>query len=194
MDGLTLLQHARAVGLRVSVDGDLLRVRGPRHAEPVALQLIANKPAVLAVLLASGCASPSGDSGDSDSTPKNPESQRVLSTVTASPENIAPGALPADWHQLWDERAAIMEYDGGLSRELAEARALDDVLATIRREESLTIDGRRYIQDGKRWRVESQRGIYFIDTAAQRCSCPGFRFHGHCRHLRTVTDGFPVPA
>jgi hypothetical protein len=41
--------------------------------------------------------------------------------------------LPPDWHLLWDERAAIMEYDGGLSRERAEALALVDILDQMRR-------------------------------------------------------------
>lgn len=29
-------------------------------------------------------------------------------------ETINPADLPADWHLFWDERAAIVEYDGGL--------------------------------------------------------------------------------
>jgi hypothetical protein len=41
--------------------------------------------------------------------------------------------LPPDWHELWDERAAIMEYDGGLPREHAEAQALLDILSQMRR-------------------------------------------------------------
>ena len=36
--------------------------------------------------------------------------------------------LTVEWWQLWDERAAIMEYDGNLPRERAEALALDDIL------------------------------------------------------------------
>jgi hypothetical protein len=40
---------------------------------------------------------------------------------------------PPDWHFLWDERAAIMEYDGGLPRERAEARALDDIFQVMQR-------------------------------------------------------------
>jgi hypothetical protein len=36
--------------------------------------------------------------------------------------------LSADWQEVWEERAAIQEYDGGLSREQAGARALADVL------------------------------------------------------------------
>ena len=41
--------------------------------------------------------------------------------------------LPAEWHLLWDERAAIMEYDGGMPRERAEALALGDILDQMRR-------------------------------------------------------------
>jgi hypothetical protein len=41
---------------------------------------------------------------------------------------VRPGDLPADWHFLWDERAAIMEYDGELPRERAEALALAEVV------------------------------------------------------------------
>src|SRR5262249_34737413 len=48
-------------------------------------------------------------------------------------ESLAPADLPPDWHFVWDERAAIMEYDGGLPRERAEALALADVLRQMRR-------------------------------------------------------------
>ena len=41
--------------------------------------------------------------------------------------------LPADWHFLWDERAAIMEHDGQLPRERAEALALADILRAMER-------------------------------------------------------------
>ena len=34
---------------------------------------------------------------------------------------------PPDWYVAWDERAAIMEYEGRLPRERAEAAALDDI-------------------------------------------------------------------
>lgn len=39
--------------------------------------------------------------------------------------------LPPEWHAIWDERAAIMEYEGGLHREQAEAQALKQVLAMM---------------------------------------------------------------
>ena len=45
---------------------------------------------------------------------------------------VSPAALPADWFVAWDERAAIMEYDGGLHRERAEHLALLDVLEQMR--------------------------------------------------------------
>lgn len=42
--------------------------------------------------------------------------------------------LPPDWHFKWDERASIMEYDGKLPRERAEAAALADIRAQMQRE------------------------------------------------------------
>lgn len=36
--------------------------------------------------------------------------------------------LTEDELELWEERAAIMEYDGGLSREEAEREAFDDIV------------------------------------------------------------------
>jgi hypothetical protein len=45
------------------------------------------------------------------------------------PTPIAPHLLPKDWRFEWEERAAIMEYDGGLSREDAERAAWDDIWA-----------------------------------------------------------------
>ena len=52
----------------------------------------------------------------------------------AAPDpGILPADLPADWHLAWDERAAIIEYDGKLPRERAEALALADVLRAMER-------------------------------------------------------------
>jgi len=45
--------------------------------------------------------------------------------------------LPPEWHLLWDERAAIMECEGGLPREQAEAAALAEITERIRRGERL---------------------------------------------------------
>jgi hypothetical protein len=46
---------------------------------------------------------------------------------------LLPDRLPPDWHFLWDERAAIMEFDGGLPRERAEAGALNDIFQVMQR-------------------------------------------------------------
>lgn len=51
MDGVVaLLDEAREVGLRVSVDGDLLRIRGSKVNAAFAEQLRACKPDILALL------------------------------------------------------------------------------------------------------------------------------------------------
>lgn len=104
MDGLTLLEEARAAGLSVTADGERLRIRGPRRAEAIALRLIAHKAIVLRALMAGPAPAPA----------------------------TTPNELPPDWHLVWDERAAIMEYDGGLPRERAEAEALRHVLEMMR--------------------------------------------------------------
>lgn len=50
MDAVTLLQRARAAGLSLEVDGDRLRVRGPKSAEPVVRLLAQYKAEVIAIL------------------------------------------------------------------------------------------------------------------------------------------------
>jgi hypothetical protein len=55
----------------------------------------------------------------------------VIDALTV--ESLTLAGLPANWHFLWDERAAIMEYDGGQPRERAEALALADILRWVRR-------------------------------------------------------------
>jgi hypothetical protein len=57
MDGLTLLRHARDVGLAVAAEGDKLVIRGPKRAEPVARLLIKHKPEVMAALVPAETAS-----------------------------------------------------------------------------------------------------------------------------------------
>ena len=49
----------------------------------------------------------------------------------AAPTAIASAKLTPECMALWEERAAIMEYDGGLSRQRAEAEALADVAGLI---------------------------------------------------------------
>ena len=52
MDGMTLLEEARAAGLTVLADGTRLVVRGPRAAEAMARRLLERKVEVLAALAA----------------------------------------------------------------------------------------------------------------------------------------------
>jgi hypothetical protein len=99
MDSIILLNQARAAGLTVTVEGDKLRILGPRRAEGIAKELLARKNEIMLAL--------------AGSTPLPP---------------ITPDDLPADWHFLWDERAAIMESDDGMTTEYAEAAALKDIL------------------------------------------------------------------
>ncbi len=54
------------------------------------------------------------------STPvKSLKVSRLVGAAGTSPDD-----LPGDWRVGWEERAAILEYDGGHSREHAEAVAL----------------------------------------------------------------------
>jgi hypothetical protein len=103
MDGLMLLHEARAAGLKVKAEGDRLRIQGPRRAEALARRLLDHKAAVLAAL------------------------------ALEAPVTVTPDDLPPDWHFAWDERAAIMEHNGKLPRERAEALALLDVLRQMKR-------------------------------------------------------------
>ena len=47
-------------------------------------------------------------------------------------QDIGPDDLPGDWRMEFEERAAIMEYEGNMPRERAEALALADVVGRMR--------------------------------------------------------------
>jgi hypothetical protein len=47
----------------------------------------------------------------------------------------SPADLPLDWRERWEERAAIMEYEGGLPRERAEALALAEISSQMHEQE-----------------------------------------------------------
>ena len=51
MDGMTLLKKAQAAGLRIEAIGNVLKIRGPKRAAPIARRLLENKQAILAELL-----------------------------------------------------------------------------------------------------------------------------------------------
>ena len=63
----------------------------------------------------------------------DPDTPLPAWSAGSRPSPAAPPAaravdLPPDWHVQWDERAAILEYDGGFPRERAEAAALAEIL------------------------------------------------------------------
>ncbi len=45
--------------------------------------------------------------------------------------DIRPDDLPEPWRELYEERAAIREFDGGQAREHAEAEALREIVAMM---------------------------------------------------------------
>jgi hypothetical protein len=50
----------------------------------------------------------------------NPDRRTVPRTLRIA----SPADLPSEWFVAWDERAAIMEYEGSLPREIAEHESL----------------------------------------------------------------------
>jgi hypothetical protein len=104
MDGMMLLEEARAAGLIVLAEGGRLRIRGPRRAEPIAQRLIAHKDAVLGALAAQ----------------------------QSPARGVRVEDLDPDWRVEWEERAAIMEFEGGAPRERAEAAALAEIIKKMR--------------------------------------------------------------
>ena len=99
MGGMTLLDEAHAAGLAVIIDGDKLVVRGPRRAEPIARELLANKREVMA----------------------------VLATAEALPRGRTTEDARA-WRDLYEERAALRQYEAGYPRDVAEGLAFGEVV------------------------------------------------------------------
>src|SRR5690242_8237593 len=99
MDAVTLLRRAHDAGLRIEPAGDKLLVRGPRRAQSVVKLLATHKAEVLALLTQAGDAP----------TP-----------ITAA---TSPAAEASFWRDLFEERAAHRQYDGGYSRIEAEQLA-----------------------------------------------------------------------
>lgn len=56
----------------------------------------------------------------------------IKSSEVQARGTVGPEALPMDWRIEWEKRAAIMEYDGGLTREQAESEALKGILRQMR--------------------------------------------------------------
>jgi hypothetical protein len=71
-----------------------------------------------------------------DQTPTAPRAR----PVPVRGPDIRVEDLDPEWRLEWEERAAIMEYDGGLPRERAEAGALANIAERIRRGERFAVD------------------------------------------------------
>ena len=89
MNAAEALEVARAVGIRVEIDGDDLVLEASAPPQPALLDLLSHHKAGILTLL----------------------------------RLAANGWSAEDWQVFFDERAGIAEFDGGLSRGQAEARA-----------------------------------------------------------------------
>ena len=67
------------------------------------------------------------------------ESVVVTATTTADVGGVisSPGGLPMDWRIEFEERAAILEFYTGLSREVADVQALQEIMERMRRLEKI---------------------------------------------------------
>jgi hypothetical protein len=91
MSAVEALKQARAVGVRLSVDGGELALEAAAPPPPEVLQLLTRYKSAIMILLRQGEISWSGD----------------------------------DWRGFFEERAAISEFDHGLSRADAEKNAFN---------------------------------------------------------------------
>jgi len=104
VDALTLLRRAHDAGLRVKPVGDQLLVQGPRRAELLVRLLAAHKAEVMVALT------------EADERAR-PASRKCRAAVGAE-----------YWRDLFDERAAHREFDGGYSRADAERLAFGEMI------------------------------------------------------------------
>lgn len=103
-----LMACLTAGGCRMQVYEESLRVVGPKELLTPQLQslLASCKPELVAWL-------------------------NQQSAGAAGSCDVGPGELPAAWVDEWEERAGVVEYDGGLARVAAEAAALQEVLRQV---------------------------------------------------------------
>jgi hypothetical protein len=112
MDGVGLLNEARKAGLTVEVDGDKLRIRGPRRLEPLALTLLRHKADVVTALR-----------GDD-------QWARRAAGLLATVEDAD---FRTDLRELFEHRVAVCEFDGGLSLTEAERIAFGELQVAMQK-------------------------------------------------------------
>jgi hypothetical protein len=138
-----LLAELTARNIELQAHGDRLRFRPQRAMTPDLLaRVAAQKPGLLALLAEDAvtktrCGATvergvgDGDAGDMLATTSCAASEaKMLSDVPAELRRVAIAMMPV-WNEIFEERAAIMEYDGGVSREEAEMVALADTLGQL---------------------------------------------------------------
>jgi hypothetical protein len=129
-------------GVRVWADGGRVLVRpADRLTDRDRETIRAQKPALLRVLRGGGSAARAGGGRDWPAEgedggrhhPKGDAPAAVATTASAASIDVdVAAAVAACVHEAWEERAAIMEFDGGLGRAAAEAEASADVLCLTR--------------------------------------------------------------
>lgn len=142
---LDTLEGLAAAGLELAVDGDRILYRPVAAMTPeLAAAVGACKPDLLALLAGSG---PGWSAAELLVLAGADLSPAEVPAITAAKAAFAglcgltlvgfephakadsPEHLSDAWRELYEERAAIMEYDGNLPREVAEALALADMVA-----------------------------------------------------------------
>jgi hypothetical protein len=109
MDGVTLIHRARDAGLRLEVSGNALKITGPKEAEPFVRLLANHKAQVLEALTNNGLR----------------ELRDLRKIASENPQGDLPPSVEEEARRdRFEELAAILEFDEGLTR--AEAEALAD--------------------------------------------------------------------
>ncbi len=127
-----LVEELTSAGISLSVVNDRIRYR-PTPPPHLLAALKEHKPQVMAILAATAKGERTEprhcvEASQADTNPKPQVSTpytRCNAVIPAKEEHDAPGMTPPDdLSELVTERAAIMEYSGGLDRMSAEERAV----------------------------------------------------------------------
>jgi hypothetical protein len=112
MTGEALLEQLRSLDIRLSASGDRLLVDAPRGAlnEELRGTLLDRKAELLAILASA-----------------DKWARRAAGLLSA----VAESDLRADLRELFEHRAAVCEFDGGLSRAEAERIAFDELRIAV---------------------------------------------------------------
>jgi TubC N-terminal docking domain len=143
-----LLADLAARGVELAAEGGRLRYR-PKGAVTAALaQRLAGLRAEVLGLVSAGIGYTTAELGVLARAGLGPADVPVVGAVKAAfagmggltvvgfdpaATDMTPDDLPADWREMYEERAGIMEFDGNLPRDRAERLALRDIAALMQR-------------------------------------------------------------